>query len=260
MRKLDKLHNIQKANILAENLYLQDKSLMQRIPQGLTNEHITHVLGIELPLNESLISEELYRRILHEQLLYENFLDTVKNFAKEKLNKVVDTIHDWKDAAVTLYKVISNPELLQNFTSNFWKTFQQNTLKTFYALLKKMGLNNFIPTIEKMVLNIVNLKGWQKFLAATAVASIVKYVVDKLKNLAPEKIKEFLANYLSETTLSKIISTLADFRSYMGFLDPIIGGVKYFYDMLKPTLDKFKQALTFFKPSENPEATPQPAT
>jgi DUF1365 family protein len=33
-------------------------------------------------------------------------LDTVKNFAKEKINKVVDTIHDWKDAAVMIFKVI----------------------------------------------------------------------------------------------------------------------------------------------------------
>ena len=244
MRKLDKLHNIQKANILAENLYLQDKSLMQRIPQHLTNEHITHVLGIELPLNESLISEELYRRILHEQLLYENFLDTVKNFAKEKINKVVDTIHDWKDAAVMIFKVISNPELMQNFADSFWGGFQSK-VKEFYDFLKKMGLNTFITTIEKIVQTITNLKGWQKFLAGTAIASIITYVVKKLKLVSVNEIKKFLVSYLSENVLGNIINTLTDFRNYMNFLGPIIGGVGLFYEVLKPTLDKFKQALEF---------------
>jgi hypothetical protein len=257
MRKKDKLYNINKANILCENIYLGEKGFNKRIPENLTNEHIIHVLGIELPLTESrYINEDLYTRILNEQLLYENFLDTVKNFAKEKIDKVIDTIHDWKDAAVMIYKVISNPTLLQNFTNNFWKTFQQNTLKQFYDLLKKTGLNNFIPTIEKMVLAIVNLKGWQKFLAATGIAAIIRYVVDKLKNLPTDKLKGFIASYLSETALGNMIAKLADFRSYMGYLDPIIKGVQFFYEMLKPTLDKFKQALTFFKSPENAE---QPA-
>lgn len=262
MRRSDKLHNIQKANILSENLYIKNKQNLQTIPQNLTNEHITHVLGIDLPLNESkYISEELYTRILNEQLLYENFLDTVKNFAKEKLDKVIDTIHDWKDAAVMIYKVISNPTLLQNFSNNFWKTFQQNTLKQFYELLKKTGLNNFIPTIEKMVLAIVNLKGWQKFLAATGIAAIIKYVTEKLKALPTDKLKGFIASYLSETALSTMIAKLADFRSYMGYLDPIIKGVGFFYEMLKPTLDKFRQALTFFKGNQEAGTeTPAPTT
>ncbi len=257
MRRSDKLNKIKKANILSENLYLENKGLMRRIPQSLTNEHITHVLGIDLPLTESgFISEELYTKILNEQLLYETFLDTVKNFAKEKINKVVDKISDWKDAAVMIYKVISNPQLLENFTSNFWKTFQQTTLKTFYEFLKKIGAQNFIPTIEKMVLAIVNLKGWQKFLASTAIASIIKYATDKLKSLAPDKIKEFVGNYLSETVLGTIISKLTDFKSYMGFLEPIIGGVQFFYEIIKPTLDKFKQALQFTLPKSNTAASP----
>jgi hypothetical protein len=246
MRRSDKLRKIKTANILAENLYLENKGLMKRIPQGLTNEHITHVLGIRLPLTESeFISEELHTRILNEQLLYETFLDTVKNFAKEKLNKVVDKINDWKDAAVMIYKVISNPQLLQNFSNNFWNKFQEGTLKTFYEFLKKIGATDFIPTIKKVVESITNLDGWKKFLASTAIASIIQYATDKLKNLAPDKIKAFIGNYLSETVLGTIISKLTDFKSYMGFLEPIIGGVQFFYDILKPTLDKFKQALQF---------------
>jgi hypothetical protein len=246
MRRSDKLNKIKKANILSENLYLENKGLIQRIPQGLTNEHITHVLGINLPLAESeFISEELYTRILNEQLLYETFLDTVKNFAKEKLNKVVDTIHDWKDAAVMIYKVISNPQLMQNFSDDFWKKFKLNTLDNFYDFIKKIGAANFIPTIQKIIDSVTKLDGWKKFLASTAIASIIKYAMDKLKNLAPDKIKEFVGNYLSGTILNTIISKLTDFRSYLGFLEPIIGGVQFFYDILKPTIDRFKQALQF---------------
>jgi hypothetical protein len=246
MTKKNKLNNIKKANILAENLYLQNKQGYQYIPQNLTNEHITHVLGINLPLNESrFINEELYTRILQEQLIYENFLDTVKNFAKEKINKVVDKINDWKDAAVMIYKVISNPDLLQNFTVNFWKTFQQNTLKSFYAFLEKLGLNNIIPTIQKLIQYITNLKGWQKFLAATGIGAIIKYVTDKLKNVPKDEIMNFIKQYISENGLKDMIAKLTDFRSYIGFLEPIIKGVEFFYELLKPTLDKFKQALQF---------------
>jgi hypothetical protein len=102
-----------------------------------------------------------------------------------------------------------------------------------------------IPTIQKLIQYITNLKGWQKFLAATGIGAIIKYVTDKLKNVPKDEIMNFINQYISENGLKDMIAKLTDFRSYIGFLEPIIKGVEFFYELLKPTLDKFKQALQF---------------
>ena len=49
-----------------------------------------------LPLHK----KEYIQNIIYEQIMYESFLSTVKDFAKDKLNKVVNDVKDWKDAAV----------------------------------------------------------------------------------------------------------------------------------------------------------------
>jgi hypothetical protein len=177
-------------------------------------------------------------------------------FYSKEFDKYMDKINDWKDAAVMIFKVISNPELMKNFSNDFWKKFKLNTLDNFYEFLKKIGAGSFIPTVQKIIDSVTNLDGWKKFLASTAVASIIKYAMDKLKNLAPDKIKSFIGNYLSESILGTIVSKLTDFKSYLGFLEPIIGGVQFFYDILKPTLDKFRQALQFTLPQSDTATSP----
>jgi len=249
---LNKLNKVKKRNILSENLYLKSKGATPI--QHLSREHVTYVLGVKVPLNESIsINEELYKRILNEQLIYEGFLDSLKNYAKEKLDKTIDKINDWKDAAVMVYKLITNPQLLENFSVNFWKTFQQSTVKQFYTNLKEIGASQIIPKIEMLITAITNIKGWQKFMAATAVASIVKYVVEKIKAFPKEKILEFIGKYLTvDVILKELFQKITDWKSYIAWLEPIIGTIKYFYEILKPTLDKFKQALELIKPNPNP--------
>ena len=44
--------------------------------------------------------DEYIKNIITEQIIFESFLSTVKDFAKDKLGKAVNTIKDWKDAAV----------------------------------------------------------------------------------------------------------------------------------------------------------------
>ena len=82
----------------------------------LSRKYIVHTLGIPVPLNESIqFSKQLESRILYEQILYESFLDSIKNYAKDKFNTAVDTIKDWKDAAVVIGKVLSDGDLLNDF-------------------------------------------------------------------------------------------------------------------------------------------------
>ena len=208
---------------------------------NLSRKHIVEVLGIDVPLNESVsLNEELVKRILHEQLLYESFLTSLKDYAKDKVNKAVDKITDWKDAAVALYKVISNPIDLGNFVNSFWKDFKTTTVEQFYKFLDKIKLGGLKDQIKKLIDSITNLSGWKKFLAATAIGSIIYYVINKLKTLPAAEIKAYITKYISGSALKDVLGKLTDFKSYLGWLQPIIKGAEIFHQILSPTIDKFK--------------------
>ena len=221
---------------------------------NLTREHIIFTLGIDLPLNESLdnLSEDLKKRIIFEQMIYENFIDSIKKYASEKWDKVVTTITDWKDAAVILGKVITDPKTISSFSDQLWRNFKNNILKKLIDLLKKLKLDNFIPQVTGVVDKITNLTGWQKFLAAASIASITQYIITKLSNLSAEGLLKWIKSYFSDNIIFTITSKLTDFSTYVGWLQPIIKGTEILFDVLKPTIDKFKTAFSL---KSNP--TPQ---
>jgi len=185
-------------------------------------------------------------RILQEQLLQEAFLDSVKDYAKEKYNKTITIINDWKDLAVVMGKVISNPTTLSRFADDVWKNFKDTTFKKLTALLERIGLNDLITKIKSVVDKITNLDGWKKFLAAAGIGAMINYVVEKMTGLAPDAIKVFLQKYVSEKGLGEILSKLTDFKSYVGWLQPIIKGVDMLYDVLKSSINRFKSQANLF--------------
>jgi hypothetical protein len=189
--------------------------------------------------------------ILYEQLLQEAFLDSVKAYAQEKYNRVVDKISDWKDAAAVIGQVISNPTILQRFSDDVWRNFKTGTLKRLIALLNKIGLGDLVTQINNIVTKITDLNGWQKFLAATGIGAIVEYVVDKMASLAPDAIRKFISSYLSEDGLKSIISKLTDFQSYLGWLQPIIKGVDMLYAVLKHSIEYVKTSPKTFTQNVN---------
>jgi hypothetical protein len=190
-------------------------------------------------------------RILHEQLLQEAFLDSIKDYAKEKYNKTITTISDWKDLAVIMGKVISDPTVLSRFADDVWRNFKNNTLKKLTDFLERIGLNDLIAKIKSVVDKITNLSGWKKLLAASGIGAMINYVVEKMTGLAPDAIKVFLQKYVSEKGLGEILSKLTDFKSYVGWLQPIIKGVDMLYDVLKSSINKFKSQANLFTQSIN---------
>ena len=190
-------------------------------------------------------------RILQEQLLQEAFLDSVKDYAKEKYSKTITTINDWKDLAVVMGKVISDPTVLNRFADDVWRNFKVNTLKKLTDFLERIGLNDLIAKIKSVVDKITNLDGWKKFLAAAGIGAMVNYVVEKMTGLAPDAIKVFLQKYVSEKGLGEILSKLTDFKSYVGWLQPIIKGVDMLYDVLKSSINRFKSQANLFTQSIN---------
>ena len=210
---------------------------------NISREHIAFTLGIPIPLNESVnISESLRLRIIHEQLVYESFLDSIKTFAKEKFNQVITTIKDWKDAAVVMGKVLSNGDLLNDFLKPLERRVEK-LIQPLTDFLKKIKLDSFIEKIKQFIEKIKSLQGWKKFMALVTTGSIITYIVEKLKSLAPDAVKDFLTKYFSPTFVEDVLGKLTDFQSYLGFLQPIVKGVEIIFNFLKPLIEAFAVAL-----------------
>ena len=66
------------------------------------------------------------------------FLSTIKDFAKDKLGKAVNTIKDWKDAAVVFSQILSSKELLNDFLSPLQRLVkkQKTNTKSYMEYLK----------------------------------------------------------------------------------------------------------------------------
>jgi hypothetical protein len=210
---------------------------------NISREHIAFTLGIPVPLNESVnVSESLRLRIIHEQLIYESFLDSIKTFAKEKFNQVITTIKDWKDAAVVMGKVLSNGDLLNDFLKPLERRVEK-LIQPLTDFLKKIKLDSFIEKIKQFIDKIKSLQGWKKFMALVTTGSIITYIVEKLKSLAPDAVKDFLTKYFSPTFVEDVLGKLTDFQSYLGFLQPIVKGVEIIFNFLKPLIEAFAVAL-----------------
>ena len=177
---------------------------------NLSRNYITYTLGIPVPLNESIqLNESLIIKILHEQVLYETFLDSIKNYASEKYDQVTTTIKDWKDAAAVLGKVLSNGELLNDFLKPLERRVV-SLVQPLTNLLKKMKLDSFIDVIKNFLTKINSLEGWKKFMALTSAGSIITYIIEKLKILAPNDVKHFLSKYFSGHFINGVLENKTD--------------------------------------------------
>lgn len=210
---------------------------------NISREHIIFTLGIPVPLNESVnVNESLKLRIIQEQLIYESFLDSIKTFTKEKFDQVITTIKDWKDTAVVMGKVLSNGDLLNDFLKPLERRVEK-LIQPLTDFLKKIKLDSFIEKIEQFIDKIKSLQGWKKFMALVTTGSIITYILEKLKSLAPDAVKDFLTKYFSSTFVTDVLGKLTDFQSYLGFLQPIVKGAEIIFNFLKPLIEAFAVAF-----------------
>jgi acylphosphatase len=209
---------------------------------NLSKKHINYILGVSIPINESAyLSKDIKLNIIYEQILYETFLDSIKNYASEKYNQIVTNIKDWKDAAVIMGKVLSNADLLNDFLNPLQRQVE-NLFKPVTDFLKKQNLESWVEKIKEFFTKIKSLTGWKKFVSLVTLESIMVYITTKL---SPEKIIKKLTSLFdpSSDILATITNKLADFKSYIGWLQPIVDGVEVIYEFLKPLIEKFKTAL-----------------
>ena len=167
----------------------------------LSRKHIVYTLGINNQISESSqLDKSLMLKILHEQLLYETFLDSIKKYAGEKYNQVVDKFNEWKDMASVLGKVLSDSDLLNDFLKPLQRRVD-NLIKPLTDFLQKIKLNSFIEPIKNFITKINSLDGWKKFMALVSIGSIISYVL----KLAPQAVKELLAKTFSPDFISNIL-------------------------------------------------------
>ena len=204
----------------------------------LSKKHIIYTLGIPVS-NVTYINEELRLTILQEQLLYETFLDTIKDFAKDKLDKAVNTITDWKDAAAVFAKILASPELLKDFLTPLLRLVNTH-LQTLYKVLEKIKLSSVVEKIKKLVEKVSDLDGWKQLLILIALGGIALYAATKLPL---NGIEAYIAKIIGDNLIETIISKLFDWKSYIGYIGPIVGGVTIIYTLLKPLLTAFSAAL-----------------
>jgi len=202
----------------------------------LSKEHITYTLGVPVPLNEYVhLSRSMELRILHEQMLYETFLDTIKTYAKDKLDKAVSTIKDWKDFAAHIGQVLSDANWLKELLGPLYNRVVK-LLKPLTDFLKKLGLDTFIPKIKDFIEKIKSQGGWKSFMGLVALGSIITFITDKLKNLDKNVIQDFLTKQFSGNFVDDVLGKLTDWKSYLGWLQPIVKGVEVIFKFLQPFL------------------------
>tara|TARA_B100001093_G_C26787621_1_gene997403 strand:+ start:468 stop:1391 length:924 start_codon:yes stop_codon:yes gene_type:complete len=183
--------------------------------------------------------DEYIKNIITEQIIFESFLSTVKDFAKDKLGKAVNTIKDWKDAAAVFSQVLSSKKLLGDFLKPLERLVQKQ-LQKLYGILKKVKLDSVVKKIEEFFKKITSLDGWKKLFALIAIGGIALYAANKLPI---DGIQLWITKTLGTDFIQTITSKLIDWKSYIGYLGPIVGGGAIIFKLLEPLLTKFKEAL-----------------
>jgi len=174
-------------------------------------EYITGVLGVQLPLNESgdiaLLTEELKQQILQEQMLFEAFWDgaveKVKTVAGQVAGKFIDAVEGvkqfGKDGWIIiqqLYRVSSDPRLIQPFSETLWTQAINNIKEKVTSVLQQLlgyfsewsmpSLSDIttkaVDIISKLFDTLLKLEGWKKAVGFAGMAIGMAWLWDKVKD------------------------------------------------------------------------------
>ena len=216
---------------------------------NLSRHHIKYVLGIEVSLNEQVsISKEDALLIIEAQLLYENFLDSIKKFAGDIKSGIVKGFSDFKDFASTLYRVI-NDGISGQFSDSLLRTFSGSEIKkTIDTILQKVGQPDLLKNLINKVKNISNPIA--KLIASIGFTTVAKFFYDKFKELdltkdnIKQQVLQYIKNFLSDAAIEALQGFFTGgFSSLKSWLEKIGIGVATIYNTIKSTIDVFKDAF-----------------
>jgi hypothetical protein len=143
---------------------LKEEIIVESYPR----DHIKYVLGIDVPLNESIaISPELYSTILTEQEIYENFMEKSKEWIEKKFKKfkgkVVGKVDQYTDLVRIITRAIENPQLIVKFSVAFMKEIYDKVVKAFYKIIDQLKEQaEKIPALKILIDFLKKIKGYVK--------------------------------------------------------------------------------------------------
>jgi hypothetical protein len=240
-------------------------------------EYITGVLGVPLPLSESgdvvPLTEELKQQILQEQMLFEAFWDgavkKVKTVAGQVAGKFIDAVEGVKQFGKDgwliiqqLYRVSSDPSLIQPFSETLWTQAISNIKEKVTSVLQQLigyfsewsmpSLSDIttkaVDIISKLFDTLLKLEGWKKAVGFAGMAIGMMWLWDKVKDFVDpylewvEKIKgalddaktqiveEFKA-WVQDTVKAELIGFIQG--QFGGIIDKLISvtsGIKPWWD------------------------------
>lgn len=165
------------------------------------HSYVTNVLGIKLPLNESYpYSEELRKKILQEQLLFEGFWDGLTKMAGQS-----------KEFFVVLKKIFSDPSSIGKWGKSIEVKIINGPLRAIRKFLNFLKerldswdmpkfsdiVNKILEGINGLIKKIYNTDGWKGALLMTGLGLAVKWVWNKVGDFVEggiDKIKSFMVD------------------------------------------------------------------
>lgn len=217
--------------------------------------------------NRSFITEE----ILLEQLLYENFLDSAKQFLGNKFSQTIANIKggidDLIDAGVLIKEIVQDPKYLDSAVTQVGRRFNE----VVNPLIQK--INSFLPALPPAVSNtlrtiadfikktaekIISIRGWVGFLLRLGGYGFLKYLSDKISNITN------LSSMITDNTLNVITDKLQELLGMAGNITmqglfAMFGTFaeikKYIFDVLTFAKQRIASAIALFSKKAAPPAT-----
>lgn len=205
-------------------------------------DYITRTLGIELPVSESgstVISEELRSQIVKEHLLFEGFLDSMKNWVKDKVGEIPNLFK-------TIYKIMKDSTLVEDFQQMVMKKVIEPLRNTIVQAGEKLQRASqkagqaIIDAASNMYNMLSKNTGWKALLASMTVAVLFSAAVDMgIQQLATEGLKAVLG----AEVVKGILAQAADFNKWLTALAAGVGAVSVIANALAPATEAFLQMV-----------------
>jgi len=196
--------------------------------------------------------------MLLEQQLYENFMDSAKQYLgakyNQKISDVKGQVQDFVNAGIVIKDILSNEQLLTNSTAQIRKwtrAMVQNITSNITTIGEK--LNN--PRLAKVITDawkyintevnkFTSMPGWKGFLGSLGIYGFIKYLNETIN-----KGGSILANALSSGIIGSLVDQiktldvkiLSDIKmpDFFGVFDKLAAVKTYLLDVLNQVKAKF---------------------
>ena len=205
--------------------------------------YVQTVLGIKLPLNESYTSYSpvLLEQIIQEQLILENFYETLEKWVskgKESVGKIVDVIKSPADIATLIKNLIDNPKLL-SIVNETYRNKINNFVKDF-----KDKLNSIIDLLKKPIELLKGLKSGDNENTEEGVNFFQGFIdgilgyVTKVTDFLNKNITDGWSGLLKAILFNGALSYINDkinfyYKKITGILKMVVKPVDFFKDSIK---------------------------